>query len=76
MAELKTNKNTINTVKILWLYLGNIQEIWEERRSKGCKKKGLAKGSRKSCKFNVKKKNSSQLPTGIKAGRDGFLSGD
>lgn len=56
MAELITyNMNVINTFKILWLYLGNLQKICEESRSKGCKKKGLAKGSRNSCKFNVNK---------------------
>lgn len=55
MAGLISNKNTMDTVKILWLYLGNLHEIWEESRSKGCKKKGLAKGSRKSCKYNVNK---------------------
>lgn len=47
MDELISNNNTINTVKILWLYLGNLQEIWEESKSKDCKKKGLAKGRRK-----------------------------
>lgn len=69
MAELISKKNSINTVKILWLYLGNLQEIWEESRSKGCKKKGLEKGSRKSCKLNVNK----ITPTGIKAGRGIFV---
>lgn len=55
MAGLISNKNTINTVKTLGSYLGNLHEIWEESRSTGCKKKGLAEDSRKSCKFNANK---------------------
>lgn len=48
MAGLISKKNTINTVKILVSYLGNLYENCEESRSTGCKRKGLAEGSRKS----------------------------
>lgn len=74
MSELTSKKNTINTVKTLWLSLGNLQEIWEESRSKGYKKKGLEKGSRKSCKFNVNKISPS-YPQAEKLEEE-FLSGD
>lgn len=75
MAGLISNKNTINTVKILVSYLGNLHENWEESRSTDCNRKGFAEGSRKSRKLNTNK-TAPSYPQALNLEEMDFLSGD